>query len=167
MFRKPPPRVIPGAIKRAAGRHYRIVQKYAGIALTCFGCFYTSIFAAMNAPREILLGFGSTGVLGIMLLVFRAFGKQRILKLLKMGTYVEGELIALAKPEAGMTGASSSYEILYRFRDQMGREWKGRTWIGWRDQFESLTTGDAVPICCNPSRPRQNISLFIIPPFLP
>ncbi len=85
----------------------------------------------MNAPREILLGFGGAGVLGVMLLVFRAFGKRRILELLKTGIYVEGELIALAKPEAGMTAASSSYELLYRFRDQGGREWNGRTWIGW------------------------------------
>jgi hypothetical protein len=160
LFREPPPREIPVDMKKTACRHYCMMQKYIGIALTCFCCFYTSIFAALNAPREIMVAFASAGILGVALTVFRTFGKRRILKLLRMGIYVEGELVALAKPNADKTVNLTSYEARFSFRDQLGREWKGRTWIGWRKEFQSLNPGDAVPICYNPSHPRQNILLF-------
>jgi hypothetical protein len=86
LFREPPPRPIPVNLVRNAGRHYRVIQKYTGIALICFGCFYAAVFAVLNAPREILAGAGGIGVLGMVLTALRARGIQRLIKLLRMGT---------------------------------------------------------------------------------
>jgi hypothetical protein len=80
LFREPPPREIPADMKKNACRHYRIMQKYIGIALICFGCFYTSIFAALKAPGEIMIAFADVGILGVVLTVLRTFGKHRVRK---------------------------------------------------------------------------------------
>ena len=109
-----------------------------------------------------MIAFAGTGIIGVVLTVLRALGKRRVLTLLKMGVFVEGKLIALAKPETEKTIHLTSYEALFSFRDQVGRDWKGKTWIGWRNQFQSLHPGVAVPICYNPSHPRQNILLYAI-----
>ena len=118
LFKEPPPRPIPADMIRNACRHYRVIQKYIGIALTCFGCFYTPTFAALNAPGEILAAAGSIGVLGIVLTVLRARGKQRLAELLRTGTYVEGEVIGLARLELEEPRSPTSYELRFSFRDQ-------------------------------------------------
>jgi hypothetical protein len=162
LFKEPPPRWLADKMKKKACRHYRIMQKFIGIALISFGCFYTSIFAALNAPWEIIIAFGSSGILGVMLIICRVFGKFRIIKLLRIGIYAEGELIALAKPKVEKRSVSTSYEACFIFRDKAGRKRKGRTWIGWQKEFQSLNPGDVVPVCYNPSHPSQNILLLAI-----
>ena len=92
-----------------------------------------------------MAAFADAGIFGVLLTVLRIFGKHRVWKLLKMGIYVEGKLVALAKPNAEKTVHLTSFEALFSFRDQAGREWKGRSWIGWRNQFQSLNPGDTVP----------------------
>jgi hypothetical protein len=162
LFKEPPPRPVPVGMIINACRHYRIMQKYVGIAAICFGCFYTPVFIALNAPREILGGAGSIGLLGILLLVSRVLGKHRIAKLLRTGIYAEGEVIALAAAEPEEPRTPTSYELRYRFRDQTGREWHGRTWTGWQHELRTFREGDAFPICYNPARPGENIALLAI-----
>ncbi|MCP5049024.1 MAG: hypothetical protein GY940_17775 [bacterium] len=164
LFREPPPRPIPTAVIRAATQRYRILQKYIGIALTCFGGFYLPVFVILSAPTELFLAFGIAPVTGIGLLTARAIGKRRTGELLKEGIYAEGELTGLAKPGDGETTVPTSYEMTYQFKDMAGKPCKGGTWFQWRKELQDLNTGDRIPVCYHPSNPRRNVALIILPP---
>ncbi len=161
---EPVPRSIPPGTLGKLLRGTMGMAFWVGVGLCSVGGTYSVIFFAMGAPWQIpvaAFGVACLGLLSLAWCLARALGRRYLLRWGELG---EGVLEAIGKPGAGgpkpLFGVSS--ELVYRFVDPQGREYRRKTMLLWDDRLRDLEPGAPLHLLYHPRHPWWSVPAVVL-----